>query len=185
MAGGILKNGHSHLGASFGVSKGVVVVVEGDAEELAQIWERVTSAEIARYGTACCGERAVKRVIRIIHAVAAEGGFYAPLVEGFVVGHQREDSYHLFKPAPHDVEGGGVLCHFAADAVDVFREMTEIIFRLRFDKLVEAFGDDAVDDFYRADCAYAGGVIVGRLHVNGHEVVHRCLRLVLSLLRGL
>ena len=99
------------------------------------------------------------------------------MVELRVVRHVWQTAGPRIEASPHAVEarrGGGV---GLSDAMDAHAGPVEIL-RLGLDEAVEGVDDAAVAHLHRSDGADAGGLVVGRLHVYGHEVSHRCRRIL-------
>ena len=84
----VLENSQCDLCACFGIGKRVVVAQQVESASCCYGREFVVGQRFAE-DAACGTARAMKFVVRIVHAIALEHGFQSTFVEWAVVGHQR------------------------------------------------------------------------------------------------
>ena len=169
---GALEDGEGDFGAGFGIGQGVVVVGEGDAEEVAEVGEGEGGAEGAGDGAPGFQDGAEERVVGVGDAVEAVGGSDAFFIERFVGGYQGEVAYEWGEALPYlGKEGGGVGVE-AGDAVDFFGEIAEVEVGLGTHELIKTVSNQAVNDLYRPDVADGGGMVVGCLYVYCDKIIH-------------
>lgn len=164
-----MEEGEGYFGATFGVGKCVMVVGEGDAEESTDVREREAGADSARDSASGLFDGAEEGIVGVVHTVAAMGGTDAFLVEGFVVGNQRQVANHRFEAPPHFRERVGVFSVGFADSVDVESEMAEIVFRFGLHQFVESVNDNPIYNLNSPDCTNRGWVVVGGFYVYSYE----------------
>lgn len=156
-------------GACFGVGEGVVmvghIVAAGGGYSVEAMARKVAQA------SAGCGEGAVELIVGVRHAVFGEDGFQAALVEGAVVGHQRQAGDAGLYLLPHIGEEGVSVGVAAGEAVNLGC-LVGIIVGNRLNERVEFIYYLAVAHHDNADAADARPPLVGRLEINRCKVFH-------------
>lgn len=137
-------------GTCFGIGEGMVMVLEIVATTLGNDVEIVVAT--GPYATGLL-QRAVELVVRVIHLIAAENGFQAIFVEGFVVGNERETFEAGRYPTPHFGKDVGITCVVFRQSM-YLRAPEIVVFRLGFDEGIERIDHLTIahnDDAHGAD----------------------------------
>ncbi len=82
------------------------------------------------------------------------GRTQASLVKRLVVCDERQIAGHHRQAVPDTVECITFCRVIISYAVNLLGEISEIVFRLRLDQLIETVDDDSINHFNRADGAY-------------------------------
>ena len=168
--GASLQNHHGNPCAGLGIGEGVVMVFKGVAAGGRHGMQLVVGqlrSEMAARGPAGAKEL----VVRIIHLIGLEHGLEATLIEGTIVGHQRQSGDAGDNLPPHVWEERGGVGIGMAEAVNLLAE-PRIVVRSGADERVEGVGDEAAAHHHHAHAAHTAALSVGGLEIDGGKVLH-------------
>ena len=123
-------------------------------------------------------EGAIERIIGVVHLIAAEHGFQATFVEGFVVCHEGQTLYAGRNLGPHLGEERRVL---RVDLRETMHLCAEVVvnFGLGLDERIELVHFNAIPIDDNAHATHAGALVVGRFEINSCEVFHTVVVVIL------
>ncbi len=165
-----LQDCHGNPRAGLGVGEGVVMVghrvAAGGRHGMQLVVRQLPSKMPPRGATG-----AIKLVVRIIHLIGLEHGLEAALIEGTIVGHQRQSGDAGRNLSPHFREGGGGVGIGVTEAVHFLTEPRIVVGRGP-DERVEGVGDEAAAHHHHAHAAHTAALSVGGLKIYGGKVGH-------------
>ena len=167
-----LKDGQGYLRAGLGVGQGMVVAAQVVSAAQGHGRQPVVGQRLAE-GASRGSAGAVERVSGILHAVAGEHGLQAALVEGTVVGHQRQPLYQRGDVRPHGGEVGG-RCRVLLRQPVYAGVPVAVIVGAGMDEPVDAVGHGSAPHHDHPHAAYARALAVGGLKVDGGKIFHYC-----------
>ena len=157
--------------AGFGVGEGVVVAGEFVATGRGDGLQLVVGQAPAEMPPGC-SQGVIKNIVRIVHLIHPEHLFQTTLVEGAVVGDQRQPLDQRSDFLPDAGEYRSIFRVLLRQAVDLLAEPLEVL-RLRVDEAVERVRDFPVADNHHAHAAHAATALVGRLEVYCGKISHK------------
>ena len=110
-------------------------------------------------------------IVRIVHLIAAEDGFQAAFVEGFVMRHQWQTFDEWFYLFPHFGEDWSIFCVLTSQTMYLTAPII-IIVGLRLDQRIERIHDLTIPDNHNTNGADAGPLIIGSLKIYSSKVSH-------------
>ena len=159
----------------FGIGQGMVVVLKVVATASCDEIEGVRA-----FGPHLSGARegAIERIIGVVHLIAAEHGFQATFVEGFVVRHERQPLYAGRNLGPYLGEEWRVL---RVDLRETMHLRAEVVinFGFGFDERIELVHLNAISINDNAHATHARALVVGRFEINSCEVFHTVVVVIL------
>lgn len=166
---------HCDNGAGFGVGQSVVVsqllvvVTEifGQGVHLVvlHVWQQFLGTEM----------RAVELVIWIPYMIVLMQGLQHPFIEGNAMSHHRKSLHLVRHLTPHRRKQRRTIGVLLPDAVHLGRPKIVIV-RHRLDKAVELVLDLVIPDDDQAHATRARQLGIGRLEIDGHEVMQMVFR---------
>ena len=152
----------------FSIGQGMVVVLKVVATASCDEVEGVRA-----FGPHLSGARksAIERVVGIVHLIAAEHGFQATFIEGFVVRHKWQPLYAGRNLGPHLGEERRVL---RVDLRETMHLRAEVVVNFGFglDERIELVHLNAIPIDDNAHATHARALVVGRFEINSCEVFH-------------
>ena len=159
----------------FSIGQGVMVILKVVATVGRDEVEGVRA-----FGPHLSGARksAIERIIRVVHLIAAEYGFQATFVEGFVVRHEGQTLYAGRNLGPHLGEERCVLRVGLREAMHLRAEVV-INFGFGFDERIELVHFNAISINDNAHATHARALVVGRFEIDSCEVFHTAVVVIL------
>ena len=152
----------------FSIGQGMVVVLKVVATAGCDEIEGVRA-----FGPHLSGARkgAIERIVGVVHLIAAEHGFQATFVEGFVVRHEGQPLYARRNLGPHLGEERRVL---RVDLRETMHLRAEVVVNFGFglDERIELVHFNAISINDNAHATHARALVVGRFEINSCEVFH-------------
>ena len=123
-------------------------------------------------------EGAIERIIGVVHLIAAEHGFQATFVEGFVVRHEGQALYAKRNLGPHL---GKERCVLRVDLRETMHLRAEVVVNFGFglDERIELVHFNAIPIDDNAHATHARALVVGRFEINSCEVFHTVVVIIL------
>ena len=159
----------------FSIGQGMVVVLKVVATASCDEIEGVRA-----FGPHLSGARegAIERVVGVVHLIAAEYGFQATFVEGFVVRHEGQALYAGRNLGPYLGEEWRAL---RVDGCETMHLRAEVVvnFGFGFDERIELVHFNAISINDNAHATHARALVVGRFEINSCEVFHTVVVVIL------
>ena len=164
-----LQDFSGYPGTSLRIGKRMVVMLQMIATGLGDGLQLVVGQQ--GHQTTGGDARAMELIVGIVHLIAAEHSLQTVLVEGLVVGHQRQTVDQRLYLSPHVREERCILRVVDRQTMHPSAPVCVVV-GLGLYQRVERVHDLAVSHDHHSHGAHAGALVVGRLEVYRSKVSH-------------